>query len=277
MRVYSDKIALLKNSRGVYSLDTVMGCNAGMNYRRGGCFGECFAAKSAKLYGYDFSTNVLRNFTGNNHKIKIIRQINSIPAAFIRIGSSGDPSGDWEHTAKICEQIKQCTKEIVIITKHWNNITGELLSVFESAKVTFNTSVSALDTEEITNNCLAQHERISKHCKSFIRVVSCDFNTDNKEGVRLFEVQKRLFEIPNVIDTILRVNKNNPLAKEGVINIQQESFLGKNTFVSRYKKSTYFGKCSTCSELCGANMTSNTHGKHQKEVQTKMFKLKSKV
>jgi len=47
LRLYSDKIALIKNDRGVYSLDTSIGCSSGMAENKRGCYGECYAAKSA--------------------------------------------------------------------------------------------------------------------------------------------------------------------------------------------------------------------------------------
>jgi len=52
----------------------------------------------------------------------------------------------------------------------------------------------------------------------------------------------------------LRVNKKNDLVKQGVINVEQTKFLGKNALVSKMNRSTYFGKCSTCHEMCGLNI-----------------------
>jgi len=98
MRSYSTKISLTKNSRGIYSLDTSIGCASGIANETGGCYNDCYAAKSAKLYGYDFSKTVQRNFESEYHRRFILRQINKIPLDFVRIGTSGDPSENWENT-----------------------------------------------------------------------------------------------------------------------------------------------------------------------------------
>lgn len=123
MREYLSKIALTKNSRGIYSLDTSVGCKSGMENEPGGCFGECYAAKSAKLYGYDFSKTVLRDFTDEYHRRRVVTQINRIPLDFVRIGTSGDPSENWPHTIAILKKIDKCNKEIVIITKNWTGLS----------------------------------------------------------------------------------------------------------------------------------------------------------
>ena len=104
MRDYSPKISLTQNSRGIYSLDTSIGCNSGMTNEKGGCYGDCYAAKSAKLYGYDFSKTVLRDFVNEKHRRKIVDGINRVKLDFIRIGTSGDPSENWEHTIKIIKK-----------------------------------------------------------------------------------------------------------------------------------------------------------------------------
>lgn len=91
MRLYSNKIALIRNSRGIYCLDTTMGCSSGLKDDSRGCYGDCYAVKSAKIYGFDFSKTVLRGFTDIYHKRKILTQINNVKLDFVRIGCSGDP------------------------------------------------------------------------------------------------------------------------------------------------------------------------------------------
>ena len=86
MRNYSNKIALIENQRGIYCLDTSIGCASGMANTEGGCYNDCYAAKSAKIYGYDFSKTVLRYFENRKHERKIITQINNVKMPFIRIG-----------------------------------------------------------------------------------------------------------------------------------------------------------------------------------------------
>ena len=52
MREYSTKISLTKNSRGIYSLDTSIGCKAGMSNETGGCYNDCYAAKYKEVESY---------------------------------------------------------------------------------------------------------------------------------------------------------------------------------------------------------------------------------
>lgn len=271
MREYSNKISLTKNSRGIYSLDTIIGCNSGMANEVGGCYNDCYAAKSAKLYGYDFSKNVNRYFESDKHRLNTIKAINKIPLPFVRVGTSGDPSEDWEHTINILESIKTCNKEIVIITRHWYNLTDLQLQKIHSLNVCINTSISALDNDLLLSNCLAQYNRLKSFCKSVLRVVSCNFNLDNDTGLKLHNIQKELFKNDSVIDTVLRVNNKNKYLKDGIIKVEKTKFLGKNALVSKYNKSTYFDKCSTCFEMCGVNVKTDINTKRS-SVQLKMFK-----
>jgi len=260
MREYSNVISLTKNSRGIYSLDTSIGCKSGMDNEQGGCYNDCYAAKSAKLYGYDFGKTVLRDFKDEKHRVSILNKINRINLDFVRIGTSGDPSESWSHTIKVVNDIKHCNKVIVIITKHWTNLTIEQLEFLATVNVCVNTSVSALDNPDLLENSLIQYHILKKYCKSVLRIVSCDFNKNNKMGLTLSLVQDELFKNDGIIDTVLRVNKNNPLIKNEIINVSKSEFLGKKTIVSKFKKSTYFGKCSNCHEMCGLNV-------NQKEVE----------
>lgn len=273
MREYSPIISLTKNSRGIYSLDPSIGCNSGMSNEVGGCFGECYAAKSSKLYGYDFSKTVLRNFKDEGHRRKIVDGINRIKLDFVRMGTSGDPSEDWAHTVKILQGIDKCNKQIVIITKHWNNLTTEQLEYFATINVCVNTSVSAIDKPHMTANSLLQYETLKRYCKSILRVVSADFNLNNETGHILAKRQTELFKNDNTLDTVLRVNKRNPLVKDGVINVATTDFLGKKALVSKYKLSTYFGKCSTCHEMCGLNIKPTEQLYPNKKGITKQLKL----
>lgn len=257
MRDYSNKISLAKNARGVYSLDVSLGCKSGTQQDKRGCYGDCYAAKSAKLYGYDFNKTVFRYFESEVHKKRIINQIKRIPLGFVRIGTSGDPSENWAHTLDVCNVIAKANKDIVIITKHWTTLTDAQLDNIQTLDLlgfAINTSVSALDTFEVLQRGLTQYERLKPFCKSLLRVVSCDFNTDNATGKQLAEIQKKLFDNEGVIDTVLRVNKNNPLVREGVLRVKESKFLGKKALISKYNPKTYFGKCSTCLEMCGVNM-----------------------
>jgi hypothetical protein len=254
MRNYSNKIALIKNDRGIYSLDTSIGCSSGMKNNTRGCYNDCYAAKSAKLYGYDFSKTIFRFFENNSHKQKIIKQISKIKLDFVRIGTSGDPSEDWQHTLNICIEISKANKEIVIITKHWTMLTNEQLISFSKLNVCINTSISALDTDEMRLHLLSQYERIKKYCKSILRIVSCEFNHLNETGLKLSFIQDDLFKNKDTLDTVFRPNKNNPLVKDGVILVSKSKFLGKSALISKFNKKTYFGKCSSCQEMCGVRI-----------------------
>jgi len=254
MKEYSDKISLVKNSRGISCLDTSIGCSSGLSKNERGCYGDCYAAKSAKIYGYDFSKTVLRQFKSEKHKRDIISQINKINLDFVRIGASGDPSENWEHTLSILKVISKSNKQIVIITKHWTNLTYSQLEVIGKMNVVFNTSISALDEMNLLNNSLDQYNRIKKYCKSLLRIVSCDFNLNNETGHKLHKIQVELFKNEGVIDTIFRPNKNNPLVLSGVVNVKYGNFLGNKTLLSKYNPKTYSGKCSTCLEMCGVKI-----------------------
>lgn len=253
MRHYSSKIALIKNGRGVYSLDPSIGCSSGLKENTKGCYNDCYAAKLAKLYGYDFSKTVYRDFDSKKHLHEIIRQISLVKLDFIRMGTSGDPSENWEHTMKILRLIKSCNKQVVIITKHWNNLTLENLNELSNMNIVFNTSVSSLDNIEILENTLFQYEKIKGFCKSILRVVTCDFNKENETGLYFHNLQETLLNNENVIETVLRVNKNNPLVKDEIINVSKTKFLGKNALVSKRNKKTYLGNCKNCLEMCGLN------------------------
>lgn len=263
MRYYSNAISLSKNSRGVYSLDPTLGCASGTKESKNGCYNDCYAARIARIYGYDFSKTVLRGFTSKSHLHETIKEISKVPLPFIRMGTMGDPSEAWGHTLAICEQVQkeyqlrifgQEKKEIVIITKHWTNLTDGQLNKLGSLKICVNTSVSALDNSEMLENSLLQFERLKPFCRSILRIVSCDFNNESDEGKRFAEIQRSIFNNYNCLDTVFRVSKSNRLVKEGVINTHRTKFLGKNCTVSKFNKKTYFGKCGTCLEMCGVTM-----------------------
>jgi len=170
------------------------------------------------------------------------------------MGTLGDPSENWDHTLKICKSISGCNKQIVIITKHWTKLTDEQLGIINGLNICINTSVSALDETYQLANSIYQYNRIKPFCKSILRVVSCDFNKENEKGNELSKLQESLFDNDNVIDTVLRVNKNNELLRLGIINVKKSKFLGKPALISKYNAKTYLGKCDTCNEMCGTKM-----------------------
>jgi hypothetical protein len=273
MREYSQKISLTKNARGVYSLDPSIGCKSGMQNEIGGCYNDCYAAKSSKLYGYDFSKTVLRFFENEKHRKKTVLAISKIELNFVRMGTSGDPSENWNHTFDIINQIKNCNKEIVIITKHWTNISDDQLEIISGLNICINSSVSALDRPELINNCIQQYQRLKPYCKSVLRVITAKFNLFTSQGTYYSIIQKKLLLNDSIIETVLRVNKNNPILKNGVIQVSKIDFLGKPSLASKNKKTTYFGNCGQCFEQCGLNVKAEKSTKSTKKGVIKQLTL----
>ena len=252
MRSYNNTITLTENGRGIWTIDPIMGCNSGLKNDKKGCFSDCYAARNARIYGYDFSKNVLRNFKDEKHLNSIIRKINRLRFPFIRMGNSGDPSEDWEHTIKILELLKDTNKEFVIITKHWNKLTLTQLNRLSKLNVCINTSISAIDDNLHEN--IEQYEILKGFCKSILRCVSFDFNIKNARGSHYGLLQNWIFNNYDVLDTVFRCSKSNQLYKDSIINIKETKFLGDKCYVSKYNPKTYFGNCNNCIEKCGINM-----------------------
>lgn len=253
MKKYSNKIALYKNKRGVWDLDPVKGCKYGMANNKNGCYGSCYAYRLANIYECDFSHSVIRGFKNKYHLKDIISEIKAIDTDFIRMGVTGDPSECWEHTINICEKVKSAGKQIVIITKHWEGLPYRLYEKVKELNLIINTSISALDGVFI-NHRLNEYNKLKKICKSVLRVVSCDFNTNNPDGLVYNNIQDQLFDNENVIDNILRVDKNHPLVRSGTINIEKYNFLSNESFISRKNKNTYIGYCENCPDMCGVSL-----------------------
>lgn len=251
MKEYKEKITLTKNGRGIWTLDPIIGCASGILKNKKGCFNDCYSARTARIYGYDFSKNVLRNFENDKHLKSIIKKINNLDFDFIRMGNSGDPSENWEHTINIIEKLQGINKQIVIITRHWKLLNKNQLERIKKLNVCINTSISAIDDDLYRN--IEQYEILKKYCKSILRCVSFDFNTNNKKGLDYSILQDWIFNNYEVLDTVFRCSKSNPLYKDGVINIKETKFLGKKCNVSKYNKKTYFGNCINCLEKCGIN------------------------
>ena len=249
---YSENISLVENGRGCFSLDPVVGCSEGMASNDRGCYGDCYAASYAKRYGYDFSKSQLRHFEDEEHRINTVNRINTIPMQFVRLGTSGDPSYNWGHTIDIIKSISLCNKAIVVITKHANILTDNQIEALSGFGVCVNTSISALDSDKLIERRLSQYKRLKFYCKSVLRVVSCDFNLDNKIGARLSYVQDYLFNNENVIDTVFRPSSNNIYIESGVINTAKKEFMSKKSIVSLYDKCAHLGYCNSCPDMCGA-------------------------
>jgi len=264
MKQYKNIISLSKNERGIWDLDTIKGCKSGLIENDKGCYNDCYAYKTAKRYGIDFSKSIERHFENEAHRRLIVKQIEKIDMSFIRIGCSGDPSENWEHTINIIKQIKENSqlslfdisskKQIVIITRHWNILTDSQLKEIAKYNICINTSVSALDNKYLIDKSLEQYNRLKPYCKSILRVVSCDFNEDNETGKYKAEIQRKLFKNENVIDTVFRPSSKNIFVTDKIINVKKMGFMKSKALVSKFNKKTFLGKCSNCLEMCGLNL-----------------------
>jgi hypothetical protein len=262
----------MENRRGSLILDPIMGCPEGMKDSSEGCYGSCYAASYSRRYGYDFSKARLRFFENFAHNKATINGINRSSTPFVRMGGSGDPSHDWDHSIDIIKtliapafddgsyqcglwgQSLGCRKEIVIITKHWNLLTEQQLAYLSGVNVCVNTSISALDKPDLLERRLRQFRRLKVYCRSVLRIVSCDFNLDNPVGHELENKQRFLFTHKPVIDTVFRPSRGNRFVSDGIINVQKGLFLGKQCDVSKRDKEAYLGHCKGCPELCGVNL-----------------------
>ena len=250
---YSSNIALVENGRGCFSLDPIVGCSPGMALNEKGCYGDCYAASYSKRYGYDFSESQKRYFEHNEHRIETVNKINTINMPFVRMGTSGDPSIDWDHTLSVIKDISLCNKAIVITTKHWNILTEDQIEALSGFGVCVNTSISALDSDKLIERRLNQYKRLKFYCKSVLRIVSCDFNKDNPTGERLSIIQDELFKNEETIDTVFRPSGNNEYVLCGVINTNEAIFMGGKCLASQYNSNTHLGYCNDCADMCGAH------------------------
>ena len=126
------------------------------------------------------------------------------------------------------------------------------LNRIKNLNICINTSVSAIDNNLYKN--IEEYELLKNYCKSILRVVSFDFNTKNKKGLDYDLIQTWIFNNYDVLDTVFRTSKSNPLYKDGIINIKETKFLGKKCYISKKNKKTYFGNCINCLEKCGLKM-----------------------
>jgi hypothetical protein len=145
-------------------------------------------------------------------------------------------------------------KEIVIITKHWKNLTLRQLLRLKRLNICINTSVSAMDEKQILDNSMAQYERVKPFCRSILRVVTCDFNKANPDGYALSVIQDGIISGREYIDTVFRPSPKNPLVTNGVINVKKKRFIKGKQLMSKLNKQTYLGKCQNCKEMCGVSM-----------------------
>lgn len=252
LRRYLPRLTAVENGKGVLDVDTVKGCTIGMNaYPIGGCYGECYAAKTAHLYGIDFATSVTRKLMPFDWR-SVFCTVRDHPGSWYRIGTAGDPSHDWDNTLDVCEQLQGTGKIPVIITKHWEALSDDDLARLNKLGAVVNTSTSGLDSDAESKYRVRQIERLrDAGIRAINRVVTCDFGA-TEWGQERKEKQDYLLSIGPVIDNPLRASKQNQRVIDGDIKLQRiEDAIGGGKFVSLHSDSVYLGKCESCPDQCG--------------------------
>lgn len=251
-RVYRGVLTATENRKGVLDVDTVKGCSIGMSkYPNGGCYYECYAYKTAKMYGIDFSVSISRK-PGSKSFNSVFHAVKDYPALWYRIGTSGDPSHDWENTIEVCERLKSTGKTPIVITKHWNALTNAQIKIFIKVGAIFNTSTSGLDADEEIEHRIEQMDRLeSAGIKSICRVVTCKFGTS--DWAKKAELkQKHLLSLSPVIDNPLRASISNELVIKGEILLEKrKEAIGGGKRISLHNGNVYLGKCNGCKDQCG--------------------------
>jgi len=254
---YLPVLTVVKNGKGVVDVDTVKGCTLGMQaYPKGGCYGECYANKSAIRYGFDFGISVSRKILDREHLATLTRQMNGYDTPWYRIGTSGDPCHDWENTLIVCNALRHANKIPVILTKHWIELSDDQLCRLKELSVVINTSTSGLDTDGEIKYRVAQIERIRDFgIRSVCRVVTCNYG--NSEWARICqEKQDYLLSIKPIIDNPLRACKANIRVKNGdIILTRKNESIGGGKFVSLSSRDPYLGICEYCPDQCGIDFS----------------------
>lgn len=252
---YKPVLTASENLKGVLDVDTVKGCYSGMRaYPVTGCYGACYAATTAKMYGRDFTIAVSRRPAPWSWR-EVWRQVRDFGANWYRIGTAGDPCHDWDNTVFVCEMLASTGKHPVIITKHWQALGDGHLDRLRKVRAVINTSVSALDTEAELRHRLRQIERIAAAgLKSVARVVTCNFGA-TEWGQQRRKVQEELLRLVPCIDNPLRIPASDQRVIDGHLIVDRiAEAVGGGKSVSLHKPDVYLGKCVGCSDQCGAHM-----------------------
>jgi hypothetical protein len=246
-------ITATENRKGVLDVDTVKGCTLGMRaYPDDGCYGECYAAKTAALYGIDFSISVSRRLRTWN-RASVFCTVRDHPSNWYRIGTAGEPCHDWDNTVEVCEALQGTGKTPVIITKHWIPLSDDHIRRFNYVCAVFNTSVSGLDSGAQIKHRVVQMARLADGgVRSITRVVTCDFGT-SEWATEAKEKQDYLMTLSPIIDNPLRARKSNPLVVSGdIVLTRMNESIGGGRFVSLHSPGVYLGTCDACIDQCGA-------------------------
>jgi hypothetical protein len=255
-RRYLPVLTVTENGKGVLDVDTIKGCSFGMKaYPDGGCYGECYAAKTAARYGIDFTKSVSRQFCGLWHRTTLTKIMMAHPVSWYRIGTAGDPCHDWTHTVSTMRDFRWAKKTPVIITKHWEILTDEQIDGLRWLKAVVNTSTSGLDSDAELSHRIVQIERLrSSGVRSVCRVVTCNYGKSEWARSRK-EKQDYLLSLAPVIDNPLRVRLSNPHVLNGDILItRRDDSVGGGRTVSLHGQ-VYLGSCTRCPDQCGIEMS----------------------
>ena len=251
---YKPVLTASENLKGVLDVDTVKGCYSGMAaYPVTGCYGACYAATTAKMYGRDFTVAVSRKPAPWSWRA-VWRQVRDFRANWYRIGTAGDPCHDWDNTVEVCELLQSTGKHPVIITKHWQVLDDGHLVRLRDVSAVINTSVSALDTAAEFRHRLRQIERIrDAGLKSVARVVTCNFGRTDWARERA-TVQASLLALSPMIDNPLRIPASDQRVIDGHLIVDRiAEAVGGGKSVSLHKPDVYLGTCVGCTDQCGAH------------------------
>jgi hypothetical protein len=253
-RNYLPFLTAVENQKGVLDVDTVKGCTHGMRaYPGTGCYGECYAQKTASRYGIDFSVSVSRKLLPIDWRT-VFSTVKDHPASWYRIGTAGDPCHDWDNTLSVCESLHDTRKIPVIITKHWVILSDEHITRLKELRAVVNTSTSGLDSDSETKHRINQFNRLKlAGVRSVNRVVTCLFGSTewatNAKGK-----QDYLLSIGPVIDNPLRVSISNPRVLSGeILYAKQDHAIGGGKMVSLHNPQVYLGTCTNCPDQCGVD------------------------
>ena len=250
MKQYNDILSVNTNRKGVLDVDTVKGCSHGMKkYPKGGCYGLCYASKVSRFYGFDFSKSVVRH---NIDKRVVENQLINHRSPWVRIGTMGDPSFDWDFTANVCEWLSRF-KTPVVITKHWENMSSCHVNHFKKINAVINTSTSPLDTDKEISHRINTFKYLKEQgLNSVLRVVTAKFGPTDK-GQALDYKQSKILKNNPIIDNPLRIPKTDHRVISGDIIVKRHVDMGGGSTVSVSNSNAYLGTCITCPDQCGVN------------------------
>jgi len=272
-RCYLSRLSAVENERGVMDVDTIKGCTLGMQaYPGGGCYGECYANKTARRYGITFAKSVTRKLFKSD-LTEVFFTVKDHAANWYRVGVAGDPCHDWEHTISVVSALRDTGKIPVVITKHWIELTDQQLARLKELGAVFNTSTSGLDTDLETEHRVRQIERIrAAGMESINRVVTCQYGASAWAMV-CKRRQDYLLGIVPVIDNPLRAEKSNARVVSGEIILTRVDDSVGGKMVSLHRDGIWLGKCEHCPDQCGAPQPKRGKTKMKAQPKTEQFGL----